>query len=130
MTFAGILWLALLQALSLSAPSRPVAAAVPVRTVEAAHARRVELVASRSTSGATGHELRAGRAIAAGTVPRASRAAPFRDGASLAPLRPARALLAGADVRSALRGARDVGHAVASRGSLLAYFPTAPPLPV
>ena len=134
MTLVGLLWLALVQAFSPSALPRLESAAVPARYAQSAHAPtarapRAEPVVSRRSTDATEQELRAARAIAATTLQRAPRPAPLREGASLAPLRPSRVVLGGVELQSARRPLRGAGHAVASRGSLLAYFPTAPPFP-
>jgi hypothetical protein len=126
MTFVGVL-VALLHALTLavSAPSGG-ATALALR-VPPTHVVRPDRVASRRSSDTPEEVLRASRAIAAATIPRASHAAPLRDGSTFAPPRAEAGTRAAIMVRPALRRLRDVSHAVASRGGLLAYFPTAPP---
>jgi hypothetical protein len=127
MTLVGIL-VALLHALTIAAPSPPGGSTAVAHHVSETHVVRSERIASRRTSDTPEQVLRASRAIAAATIQRASRAAPLRDGSSLAPQRAAPGMVAATAVRPALGRGGDVGHAVASRGSLLAYFPTAPPL--
>jgi hypothetical protein len=127
MTFVGYL-VALLHALTLAAPWPSGGSSALALRVPETHVVRSERIASRRTSDTPEQVLRASRAIAAATIRRAPHAAPLRDGPSLAPLRAAPALVAAIAMRPPLGRRDNVGHAVASRGSVLAYFPTAPPL--
>ena len=125
MTFVGVLWLVLLQAFALAEPSRPVG--VAERALRAAPTRAEHAAAVRASEPAT-VALLAARTIDAGTLPRASRSAPLRDGTTLPLHRFSRLAVVAVDGQASRRTHRYAGHAVASRGGLLAYFPTAPPL--
>jgi hypothetical protein len=128
MTFVVALWLALVHALALAGPSRLAGTTELALRAGPSHAVRVERVASRQSSDATELALRASRAIDTSALARTSRSVPLRDGSPLALHRLAPTTLAAVDGQSVLLRLRDADHAVASRGSLLAYFPTAPPL--
>jgi hypothetical protein len=124
------LWLALLQALSLAAPARPagVEGASPSARVEQAGptGRRVAI----PHPGTPAEALPAGARVAADVLVRSGGPPPVGGAGPLAALpvfaRPG--LAAAAVARRALRRHGGASHAIAARGGVLPYFPTAPPI--
>ena len=115
-TFLAVLWLALLQAL---AP-----AALPQRPSIVARERPAAIVALRAE--APGEAVRAERTVARVVVARVVEPAPQAPPRPplVAPAGPARECRA---ARAPPRGCAR-SHAVAARGGVRPYFPTAPPL--
>jgi hypothetical protein len=130
MPLLAVLWLALLHALTLAPTPRPTGG------VMAGAVARVALAAEGARSLAVRraeppeHALRAAERVAATALSReVGGPPPIGGGPDATLLRAAAAELATADAtRRVLRRHGTAEHAIAARGGLLAYFPTAPPL--
>lgn len=127
MTLVAALWLALLHALCVAAPVRS-----PDHAATSARPRAVQVDAAAGRIAARAERapeqsLRLAPGIATGAIARAAGpgtgSAPIP--ALLAPAWPR--LTEPSTLQAALRRRGGASHAVATRGRLLPYFPTAPP---
>lgn len=127
MPFVAVIWLALLHALSLAAPL-PVrggaGAGVPERVVQL-HDTAPGIAAQRAH--APDDALRAAHRITGVAAARTTGAPPHGGASMPAFAAPASPSFPSQQARETLRRHGNASHAVAARGRLLPYFPTAPP---
>jgi hypothetical protein len=129
MPFVAALALALLQALTVFSPLAPrqegVARERPAAERLAFGDRRIAAVSARLPEKA----LPAARTLGTPLLPRLASRTPLFDGPPTAALvAPPSRLASALTAPSRLRFGSVAAHVVAARGSLLPYFPTAPPL--
>jgi hypothetical protein len=125
MPIVAALWLALIHALFFVAPPRLAdGAAKPRAGIEQTiERRRLATVPAEAPEEA----LRAARIVAVTAISRTPGPATVGAGNPAALLQPAWLAVASLTARQALRRHGAVSHALAARGSVLPYFPTAPP---